>query len=1276
MKRYLTRLLAAFKGARTAMIRATRTLVVLLLLDANVTFAQYQPVPNFIGVGAGQQFRQAINNRLSGVTPIAPAIVTIFYAQLPAEVNGAIFYLRDGTAGVPCAGGGTGAFAIGINGQWSCTAGAPPGSAGTVGNPLSATLNFNSFKGTNAAVDTTTGNVLSHGQSTLDSLAVPTASVPLNSQRLTGAGTDTTTGDVLSRGQSTFNSLASPSASVPMNSQVLTGVGYGQQFAARQTGAVVVSSTSTSTSAQITGITLTAPASIVNGNALVALLSLNGNNSQAITAPTGFNAITAQVNNSSNLIQIAYCKIAASESGNYAFGWTNAAYFLGGIVQLSGVSSCTPDAVSSAVSAGATSLSIPGAAATQTNDVVLTWASLGAGGAVIVARGTSIFGPNGNSNATYYLDSAGTSPAVSVSATTNAGMVGQQIAFASSSTLTQTLVLQGGAGNVLQDLSAHVNGVLDVKAPPYNAGCDGTTDDSAAIQKALNDGCTQKKAVELPSGTCRTTMPLFDACANPATFFGRSESSSILSAYFNGGPVLAETNPANDVTDVGPITATSHLGGGVALCWNGAGTPCGTATGSDPGLYTYDVKDWTDNGNATNPLNGLTAGNLTVQFEGFIPTGAAGAYLTDSGSRVTGAASHDLFIEVDGGNHLSCYLNTGGTVNEVTGSGWTFNAWHHGACVYDNHSGNSCATTSCLRLYLDGTQINAADVTGSVVQPTYDSWVLGGDAPHFPGSGYNTGLWDGMVDYFDVEKADLYPSGTAFTPPTSKPTANSNQIVLVNGDVPATISGFGSTIAANGVVGADNAAGDENNNLAQLPGIPCDNGKCGTWAYIHDNALAAGGTASHRVHDMTILNGGESIMGNVAVQFHARNLTLTAWHVPFKFFNNSYEMMADNIVATTNGEAAMELAHNSGFVMASGVQLNNGTAGELACFDQACGAFTGLMMNPQLGLALFNVYFGEDSTFTNFSCTGCLVDSENAAPTIATGWFEGGEPTLIGGDWQSLAPGSPPSIQLTAGTTLSAFGTHFEGGTANSPVFHWLTAPTATSPHIRLDNVTLNGAPPYNQGDEISDQPNFVDVIGGPFAAYTGYSGFRNGVDKLTVNYLADPAAPSISVVGATGSTTYGPYYVVCRGIGGSTTNASGSSNTVTNGAATLTSSNYIQVTWTTEPGCASWDVLKGSLTTSIATGLNASATSFNDTGGSTSAYTQPPRNTTGDVKASYIISSGTTFALLPATAVNGARIYCSNCDPPANPPVACTSSGARTGAMAEGINGSWYCAY
>ncbi|MGH7782087.1 MAG: hypothetical protein ACREQR_19900 [Candidatus Binataceae bacterium] len=80
----------------------------------------YQPIPNYTGTNAGLLFRNAINNRLSGAQPISPAIVSLSFANLPAEQDGTLFYCVDCQKVSPCGGGGAGAWAMGQNGAWSC----------------------------------------------------------------------------------------------------------------------------------------------------------------------------------------------------------------------------------------------------------------------------------------------------------------------------------------------------------------------------------------------------------------------------------------------------------------------------------------------------------------------------------------------------------------------------------------------------------------------------------------------------------------------------------------------------------------------------------------------------------------------------------------------------------------------------------------------------------------------------------------------------------------------------------------------------------------------------------------------------------------------------------------------------------------------------------------------------------------------------------------------------------------------------------------------------
>jgi len=88
MKLGLSRLrsgLKAIMAARRGFVPAAGALI--LLLSGARAWAQYSPIPNYVGIGAGQQFRNDINNHLSGVTP------------MPAEQDGQparILHIADG----------------------------------------------------------------------------------------------------------------------------------------------------------------------------------------------------------------------------------------------------------------------------------------------------------------------------------------------------------------------------------------------------------------------------------------------------------------------------------------------------------------------------------------------------------------------------------------------------------------------------------------------------------------------------------------------------------------------------------------------------------------------------------------------------------------------------------------------------------------------------------------------------------------------------------------------------------------------------------------------------------------------------------------------------------------------------------------------------------------------------------------------------------------------------------------------------------------------------
>jgi len=125
--------------------------------------------------------------------------------------------------------------------------------------------------------------------------------------------------------------------------------------------------------------------------------------------------------------------------------------------------------------------------------------------------------------------------------------------------------------------------------------------------------------------------------------------------------------------------------------------------------------------------------------------------------------------------------------------------------------------------------------------------------------------------------------------------------------------------------------------------------------------------------------------------------------------------------------------------------------------------------------------------------------------------------------------------------------------------------------------------------------------------------GENNTTGQLYVMPLSTPSAPTVTATGTTGSTNYG-YEVVARVGSGNT--AASSQTLITNGNATLDSTNKNILSWTAISGATSYDIYRTTSSgTPATTGkiANTSSLTLNDTGlaGSGSA---PASNTTGYV--------------------------------------------------------------
>ena len=122
----------------------------------------YQPIPNFTGVGAGLQFREAINDRFSGAQPIAPSIASPAFANLPPEQDGMLLFCKDCRSATPCVSGGSGAFAFGQGGLWSCAGAASAWPASLTQNLLTGghAINGNTSSGSDQINNVSVNGVL------------------------------------------------------------------------------------------------------------------------------------------------------------------------------------------------------------------------------------------------------------------------------------------------------------------------------------------------------------------------------------------------------------------------------------------------------------------------------------------------------------------------------------------------------------------------------------------------------------------------------------------------------------------------------------------------------------------------------------------------------------------------------------------------------------------------------------------------------------------------------------------------------------------------------------------------------------------------------------------------------------------------------------------------------------------------------------------------------------------------------------------------------------
>jgi hypothetical protein len=202
--------LRRFAPRGRAWTRKAVQIAMVALLGGAPAHAQYQPIPNFTGVGAGQQFRNAVNGLGSGATPISPRLVALPFSALNVtpEQDGQVFWCRDCAQGAVCStGGSNGAVAVGANGQWTCNLGPAElggGPSGVAGGDLGSSY-------PNPIVNTVRdGQTPVTTQNGINTLGQATGNYSMNGNLLRGLQLGAATGDALSKNQSVLTDLAGP----------------------------------------------------------------------------------------------------------------------------------------------------------------------------------------------------------------------------------------------------------------------------------------------------------------------------------------------------------------------------------------------------------------------------------------------------------------------------------------------------------------------------------------------------------------------------------------------------------------------------------------------------------------------------------------------------------------------------------------------------------------------------------------------------------------------------------------------------------------------------------------------------------------------------------------------------------------------------------------------------------------------------------------------------------------------------------------------------------
>jgi hypothetical protein len=280
-------------------------------------------------------------------------------------------------------------------------------------------------------------------------------------------------------------------------------------------------------------------------------------------------------------------------------------------------------------------------------------------------------------------------------------------------------------------ITAALPGMIDVKAPPYNAKGDGTTDDTATIQAALNAGCDGKtpKTLYFPAGTYRVTNTLYlndhagIACQNAFPYGGWIAGAGSSQTIITMDPSLKKGVFATDGLSWATIQGITFR------TW--------TYQSGDPGAINFDVE--------------FRPGYIPSQLDTFYDVAFDGGFAGFATGVVPPTGGNCSSMAVFGGRMMNSHIgfvsgHYNAIANGVSDSSFVGNDYNIGSWTQDPVNLPAGGTFFAYNSVSSGTRIQDALFAGSASGNTWYFYNWVSDAPLFFVSQPTAATWPLMYD--------------------------------------------------------------------------------------------------------------------------------------------------------------------------------------------------------------------------------------------------------------------------------------------------------------------------------------------------------------------------------------------------------------------------------------------------------------------------------------------------------------------------------------------------